>query len=197
MARLSDTDESLLSPKRLPDWRMAGRGAFMICAEGMIESRGGPGLLWYTGTRFADFVLDVEWRTRACTDNSGVFIRCPALGARDADHDWESAIAQGYEIQIDDRGYDPERKSGDSPLHSTGAIYKLAPATQRAGRGPGEWNRFRICAAKFVVRVELNGVLVSELARDVGRRREGHIALQAHDEESRVRFRALTARRID
>src|SRR4051812_23865269 len=100
MATASKCDKhwfSLLTSD-LAGWRMAGQGRFRALEGGIIESSGGPGLLWYPQA-FADFLLRVEWRLTSIEDNSGVFLRCPPL-----EDDLQPAIEQGYEIQIDDRG---------------------------------------------------------------------------------------------
>jgi hypothetical protein len=166
-------------------WRMSGEGLF-VADGGIVRSEGGPGLFWYTPREFADFALVVDWRSHAVTDNSGIFIRTPPLAA-----DWRPAIEHGYEIQIDDRGYDPETKATGSALHLTGAIYRLAPAIGLMSRPVGEWNSFRILAAGATIIVALNGVETARLSRDLGRRRSGHIALQCHHPGSRVEFRHM------
>lgn len=192
-----ETASIALFDGRLSHWRMAGRGAFVRLDDRTIESRGGPGLYWFTGETFADFELEVDWRIQAEEDNSGVFLRVPTLGGSDPDRDWRPAVTEGYEIQIDDRGYDPEKRATGSALHLTGAIYRLAPARSLASRGVGAWNRFRIVARGTDIRVALNGVDVAHLDHDVGRRRSGHIALQGHHEGSHVQFRDLRIRPID
>jgi hypothetical protein len=166
-------------------WRLAGQGRFVVVADG-IASEGGPGLYWYARRDFADFALRVEWRSRAETDNSGVFIRTPPL-----DPDWRPAIEQGYEIQIDDRGFDPETKRPGSPLHMTGAVYRLAPAMAAASHPVGMWNSLHIMAQGASIIVTLNGTETARLACDLGRRRSGHIALQCHHPGSQVQFRRL------
>jgi hypothetical protein len=166
-------------------WRMAGSGRCVAAAEG-IESEGGPGLYWYARRDFADFVLRLEWRCGAPSDNSGVFIRTPPL-----DSDWHPAVEQGYEIQIDDRGYDPEARRTGSALHMTGAIYRLAPANALASHPVGAWNSFYIVARGTEITVTLNGIMTASLTRDVGRRRSGHIALQCHHPGASVWFRRL------
>ena len=65
----------------LKGWAMAGRGRFNSLGGDIVESEGGPGILWYTPAQFDDFVLAVEWRVSAVEDNSGVFLRFPPLGA--------------------------------------------------------------------------------------------------------------------
>jgi hypothetical protein len=104
----------------LDGWRMAGYGGFIVQPGDILETEGGPGLLWYTRQEFGDFGLEVEWRIASLTDNSGVFIRIPPLGSSDPARDWKPAVEQGYEIQIDERGVNPEAQTLDDPLHHTG-----------------------------------------------------------------------------
>lgn len=147
-----------LFSRDLSGWKMAGAGGFRVVAPKTIESHGGPGLLWYADQIYENFILKVEWRLGRGDDNSGVFIRCPALA-----DDPRPAIERGYEIQIDDCGYDPERDRCYSPLHITGAIYKLAPAKIVTSRGAALWNDFEITARGGTIQVLLNGEEVSRL----------------------------------
>lgn len=178
----------------LHDWQMAGTGRFNVISGGVLESEGGPGVLWYTKAAFADFVLCIDWRLSSLEDNSGVYLRFPPLSMDDREDDWQLADRQGYEVQIDDRGYDPETKSFNSPLHQTGAIYKLAPALKRASRPVGVWNTFIIEAQGHRLSVRLNGELVSSLTADDSRPLRGHVGLQTHHQGSRVQFRDIRIR---
>jgi len=63
----------------LDGWRMAGPGGFRQRPDGSIESYGEPGLFWHAAEVFEDFILLVEWRISVPEDNSGVFVRAPAL----------------------------------------------------------------------------------------------------------------------
>lgn len=169
----------------LAGWRMAGPGGFRWTSGGTVESHGGSGLFWYAEEVFENFVLTVEWRTASLEDNSGVFLRFPPLTDSP-----QPAIERGYEVQIDDRGLDPEKQALDSPLHLTGAIYKLAPATRRCSRPVGSWNSFEVVADGPVICVRLNGEEVSRLG-NASREPSGHIGLQNHHEGSAVQFRSL------
>ncbi|WP_346658102.1 DUF1080 domain-containing protein [Bradyrhizobium sp. 157] len=180
---------NLLAASRLSGWRMAGPGGFRNVAEGVVESFGGPGLFWYAEELFDDLVLTVEWRLSLLDDNSGLFLRCPPL----ADSP-QPAIEHGYEIQIDDRGLDPEKQSLESPLHFTGAIYQLAPAVRFASRPVGQWNRFEVHAIGSTISVVLNGEEVSRL-EGASRQPVGHIGLQNHHAGSAVQFRNLLVAR--
>jgi Domain of Unknown Function (DUF1080) len=181
------SEDAALGP-RWSGWRMAGAGGFRPVAGEAIESYGGPGLLWFAKETYENFVLRVEWRVTRGDDNSGVFIRCPPLA-----NDPTPAIERGYEVQIDDWGYAPKAGQFFSPLHLTGAIYRLAPARILTSRGAALWNTFEISARSDAIEVVLNGEPVSKLARP-SREPRGHVALQAHHEGSHVQFRNLTVR---
>ncbi len=175
----------------LAGWQMAGSGGFIELGANIIESVDGIGLLWFTEEEFDNFLLHVEWRASDITDNSGVFIRFPALGNRDPANDWRLAVDKGYEIQIDDRGINPDAGTSNDPLHQTGAIYKIAAASHVASRPVGQWNAFDIEARGREILVRLNGDLVSQLTADGSRPTKGHIGLQNHHPGSRVQFRNI------
>ncbi len=185
---------SLLNPT-LNGWQMAGAGRFNVIGANTVESEGGIGLLWYTKEEFSDFLLTVQWRSINPFDNSGVFLRFPALGNQNPAEDWKLAVDQGYEVQIDDRGFDPNTNTTGSPLHTTGAVYQLAAATTLVSKALGEWNTFEIEAAGPDIKVRLNGSLVSHLTNNQGRPLKGHIGLQNHHPGSRVQFRNLSVKR--
>jgi hypothetical protein len=190
MSEANEPAAIMLFDGTLDGWRMAGRGRFNVVEPGVLESEGGTGLLWYAAREFADFILGVDWRAQAPDDNSGVFLRFPALEAGDP----QLAVDHGYEVQIDDRGFDPEAGRTGSALHLTGAIYKLAPARLLASRPLGAWNRFEVTARGPAIDVRLNGEPVCRLDRDVGRPLRGHVGLQNHHAGSRVQFRDLRLR---
>jgi choline dehydrogenase-like flavoprotein len=176
----------------LSGWQMAGFGGFIELGANIIETVDGIGLLWFTQKQFTDFVLRVDWRASFPDDNSGVFIRFPALGNNDPANDWKLAVDQGYEIQIDDTGKNPDvtpNTFGD-PLHITGSVYKLAPATTLASKPLGQWNSYEITAQGNAITVVLNGRQVSQLA-NANRSPQGYIGLQNHHFGSRVQFRNI------
>jgi hypothetical protein len=169
----------------LAGWTMAGDGGFRALADGVIESCGGSGLLWYAAEAFDDFVIETEWRLTHADDNSGLFLRIPPLT-----HDIAPAIDHGYEVQIDDRGFDPERQQENSALHRSGAIYRLAPAPMLLSGPVGTWNHFRVTVLGRSIVVAHNGRQASRLDH-ADRGMHGHVALQAHHEGSAVQFRNL------
>jgi hypothetical protein len=173
-------------------WAQAGGGRFLSVGPGVLESEGGSGLLWYTPCEFSDFRLLVDWRAHAPEDNSGVFFRFPTAELARQEPDWKA----GFEVQIDNRGIDPERHLQGSPLHLTGALYMLAPARTLASRPLGEWNTFDIEARGTRLRVVLNGVEVCTFTAPAHKPRSGRLGLQTHHEGSRVQFRAPRIARL-
>jgi len=174
-------------------WQMSGGGDFLTLFGSILEARpNGLGLLWYTREVFRNFVLKVDWlffnpttgapSVQPTTDNSGVLIRFPALNASAPANDWQLASNKGYEIQIDDMGYNPDNKSFNDALHQTGAVYALAPSTVLASKPAGQWNTFEIEATAASINVKLNGQLVTNYAIPANTLRapEGHIGLQCH-----------------
>jgi hypothetical protein len=176
-------EHELIAPD-LPGWRMAGTGGFRFIDNRTIESFGGPGLLWHAEPVPEDFELETEWRTTGPEDNSGILLRAPPL-----DGSIGPALEQAYEVQIDDRGIDPETGRAGSPMHLTGAIYKWAPVAELLSRPTGAWNHFRICVRGVAIAVELNGAPVTRFAGAA--RRAGHLALQCHHDGSAVQFRSF------
>ena len=106
--------------------------------------------------------------------------------------DAASLFACRVQIQIDDTGKNPNVNPptfGD-PLHVTGSVYTLAPATKVASRPLGQWNASEIQAKGNDVTVTLNGQLVTTL-KNGNRPKQGYIGLQNHHFGSRVQFRNI------
>lgn len=180
----------------LAGWQMAGGGSFLPLFGGsIVETQGGLGLLWYAREVFRNFVLRVDWLAFEDFDNSGVFVRFPALNASDPANDWKLPTVQGYEIQIDDRGVNPGPPvTLHDPAHQTGAVYALAPSSKVASKPVGQWNTFEIQATRDRIKVTLNGSLVTDYATDGSRPAAGHIGLQNHT--GKVQFRNVMIRSL-
>jgi choline dehydrogenase-like flavoprotein len=171
-------------------WKMAGSGGFIELGGNAIESVDGIGLLWFPEKQFQNFILHVEWRASAQDDNSGIFIRFPDPG-----NDWTIPVVQGYEIQINNTGKNPDTNPptfGD-PLYNTGAIYKLAGST--AVPAVGRWHTYEIEANGSTLTVRLDGQQVSQL-QNANRSSKGFIGLQNHHSGSRVQFARLRIKEL-
>jgi choline dehydrogenase-like flavoprotein len=172
-------------------WQMSGGGDFLTIFGSILEARpNGLGLLWYTREVFRNFVLRVDWLSFNPTtavpggraDNSGILIRSPTLNASDPANDWRPASDRGYEIQIDDMGFNVDTGQNFSPLHQTGAVYALAPSSTIASKPAGQWNTFEIEATNTLIKVTLNGKIVTNysIPASISRLPAGHIGLQCH-----------------
>ena len=130
-----------------------------ILVDGALEAVPGTdiGLLWNTMATPADFVLKLEWRTWASTDNSGVFVRFPSPKSRPYDNTAFVAVDFGFEVQIDRDG-----QPDGAAIHKTGAIYSFAPPSADAAKPLGEWNTYELTVQGQQYTVVLNGVQVNQ-----------------------------------
>lgn len=167
----------------LDGWEQSGPGGFTF-ADGMLQSFGGMGLLWYGKRQFSDFILKVVWKEAHWTDNSGVFVRFPDPG----DNPWV-AVDNGYEIQIDNFG----APNGD-PIYQTGAIFNFVAPSHVASNPVGEWNYYEIQAVGQNYTVVLNGQQVTDYVGSRGT--SGYVGLQNHDDTSTVTFRSVTIKEL-
>ena len=109
---------------------------------------------------------------------------------------WRLASDRGYEIQIDDMGFNVDTGQNFSPLHQTGAVYALAPSSTLASKPAGQWNTFEIEATNPSIKVTLNGQLVTNYSIPASSPRlpAGHIGLQCHT--GNVQFRNIMIRSL-
>ena len=103
--------------------------------------------------QWSDFVLSLEFKiSKGC--NSGVFVRTSSLTPRPG----KDVGYNGIEIAIDD--------TTGAGYHDTGAIYDLVKPRKNSMRPAGEWNRMVVTCDSNLIRVELNGDLVSTMNLD-------------------------------
>jgi hypothetical protein len=175
-------------------WEMIGAGKFRKFGN-IIESDGGTGLLIYKKEKFKNFNLKLDWRVMDVTDNSGVYVRVPELDKNDPQ--WLQKANTGWEIQIDERGFDSVSNTENNPLKKTGAVYDVSPAIADASKPVCEWNSYEIEVKDHNVKVVLNGIKVSELNNDLLRPSEGYIGLQNHHLGSRVQFGNIRVKQLN
>lgn len=185
--------KQIYNGKDLTGWKHVGPGNFTV-KDGLLETHGGMGLLWYTGEKLGNTTLRVVFKTTSKTDNSGVYIRLP-----EPPPDPWYGVHNGYEVQIDGAGDD---------WHCTGAIYSLSKATARAQKPAGEWNTMDIVLRGPRTIVYLNGEKVNEFPSDqpVPPRKQwfepvrgprpdiGYIGIQNHDGKSHVTFKEIAVK---
>src|SRR5437879_5156092 len=102
--------KQLFDGKDLTGWKHVGPGEMRV-EDGLIQTHGGMGLLYWTGGQLGDCVIRVVYKMRDHNDNSGVFIRIP-IEPREA---W-MPVHYGYEVQIDN---EPEKSNERSEEHTS------------------------------------------------------------------------------
>jgi hypothetical protein len=183
----------LFNGKDLTGWKHTGPGEFII-EDGMLKTKGGMGLLWYTKQKFSNTILKIVYKT-VDSSNSGVFIRIP----EPPEDEW-AAVHNGYEVQIDERG---------DEYYCTGVLYSFTKAKARPGK-INEWNTMEIILDDDNTIVKVNGVEVTNYKDgdevppknnswepDRGKRpAEGYIGLQNHSDIDTVYFKEVSVKRI-
>jgi hypothetical protein len=192
--------KQLFNGKDLAGWRHVGPGEHFV-EDGLIKSRGGMGLLYWTGGKLGNCTIRVVFRMRDHNSNSGVFIRIPI----EPREEW-MPVHYGYEVQIDN---EPE-KSNEDDHHVTGALYSLSKALARPGKPGPEWNTMEITIDGLHTIVFLNGEKVTDFTEGdpVPDRKfsyepqrgprplEGYIGLQNHSDTDVVFFKEVAIKKL-
>ena len=141
--------------------------------------------LW-TKEKYANFILELEFRVPDGYANSGVFLRTSDLS---------DPVYTGIEVQVSNSFGKKITRGG-----TAGAIYDCLAPTKNAIKKAGQWNHYRITCKDNKITVVLNGerVLDMDLDRWTEPRknpdgtpnkypkalkdfaREGHVGLQDH-----------------
>jgi len=192
--------KQLFDGKDLVGWKHVGPGS-MTVEDGLIQTHGGMGLLYWTGGKLGDCVIRVVYKMRDHNSNSGVFIRIP-LEPREQ---W-MPVHYGYEVQIDN---EPE-KSNEDEYHVTGTLYSLTKPLARPGKPGPEWNTMEITLDGPHTIVVLNGVKVTDYVegQEVPARKfdfepqrgtrpnDGYIGLQNHSDNDIVFFKEVAVKTL-
>jgi Domain of Unknown Function (DUF1080) len=170
----------LFNGKNLDGWQQVGPGSFVV-KDGMMETVGGMGMLWYTREKITNAAIHVVFKLMGKDADSGVFIRIPEKPTEP----W-MPINRGYEVEI-----------GDWPddYGCTGVLYSFSKALARPIKPIGAWNTMDITIDGPRTIVYLNGVKVTDfkegepvppkqpgsITPDRGPRQDsGYIGLQNH-----------------
>jgi hypothetical protein len=200
-AALSAESKQLFNGKDLKDWQHVGPGSMSV-EDGLIQTHGGMGLLYWKGGKISNCVLRVVYKMRDQNDNSGVFIRIPV----EPREEW-MPVHYGYEVQIDNQPED----SGENDYHVTAALYSLTKPLARPGKPGPEWNTMEITLDGPHTVVVLNGVKVTDYTEGepVPERKfdfepqrgprplEGYIGLQNHSDHDIVFFKEVAVRMLN
>jgi Domain of Unknown Function (DUF1080) len=196
----AQSTKQLFNGKDLTGWKHVGPGN-MTVENGLIQTHGGMGLLYWTGQKFGNGTLRVVYRMRDENDNSGVFIRIPI----EPREEW-MPVNYGYEVQIDNH---PE-KSDEDDYHVTGTLYSLTKPLAKPGKPGPQWNTMEITLDGPRTIVVLNGVKVTDYTEgqpvpdkkfkfepERGRRpNDGYIGLQNHSDNDIVFFKEVSWKQL-
>jgi hypothetical protein len=192
--------KQLFNGKNLDGWQHVGPGG-MTVEEGLIQTHGGMGLLYWNGNKLGDCVVRVVYKMRDKNDNSGVYIRIP-IAPLEAD----MPVNYGYEVQIDN---DPEAVNEDE-YHVTGTLYSLTKPKARPGKPGPEWNTMEITLDGPRTQVSVNGVEVTDYTEGEPvppkkfsfepergiRPNYGYIGLQNHSDKDIVFFKEVAIKAL-
>jgi hypothetical protein len=190
--------KQLFDGKDLTGWKHVGPGE-MTVENGLIQTHGGMGLLYWTGGKLGDCVIHVVYKMRDENDNSGVFIRIP-IEPREA---W-MPVNYGYEVQIDNVA------EGEDEYHITGMLYSLTKPLARPGKPGPQWNTMEITLDGPHTIVTVNGVKVTdytegdpvpekkfEFEPERGPRpQDGYFGLQNHSKDDVVFFKEVAIKML-
>jgi len=196
----SQTDEwkQLFDGKDLTGWKHVGPGS-MTVEDGLIQTHGGMGLLYWTGGKLGNCTIRVVFKMRDHNDNSGVFIRIPI----EPREEW-MPVHYGYEVQIDNEA------AGEDEYHITGMLYSLTKPLARTGKPGPEWNTMEITLDGPRTIVVLNGVKVTDYTEGdpVPERKfnfepqrgprpnDGYFGLQNHSDNDIVFFKEVAVKML-
>jgi hypothetical protein len=190
----------LFNGKDLTGWKHLGPGE-MTVENGLIQTHGGMGLLYWTAEKFGNCQIRVVYRMRDHNDNSGVFIRIPV----EPREPW-MPVHYGYEVQIDNQPED----SKEDDYHATGTLYSLTKPLARPGKPGPEWNTMLIALDGPRTIVTVNDVKVTDYtegqtvpARKFDfepqrglRPNEGYMGLQNHSDNDIVFFKEVAVQSL-
>jgi hypothetical protein len=168
-----------------------GAGPTWTLDAGRLHARGGPGAMELSG-RYADFVLQVEVRTRGRHSNGGIFFRNPP-----------GTCMMGYEAQIHNRCEDGE--PARPAVYATGAIDDRQNARRLVSRDGAPFLMTVVAHGPHIA-TWVNGVQVTdwtdarprnETPRRGLRTEAGTIQLQAHDPDTDLDFGTIGIAPLD
>lgn len=188
----------LFNGKDLTGWKHVGGGSRFV-ENGLLASKGGMGLLYWTGGKLGNCQIKVVYKMQKFNSNAGIFVKVPV----EPKEEW-MPVFYGYEVQIDNH---PET-SGEDEYHISGTLYAFTKPKSKPGKPGPEWNTMLITLDGPRTIVHLNDELVTDYregepvpARKFdfepypGRRPDfGYFGLQNHGDEDVVYFKEVSVR---
>ena len=165
IARVSAADNVLTPEEKQAGWKLLFDGTqddWMTNLEkpsatpvqdGAINPHKSGGYMVIHKQDWSDFTLAFDFKLSAKC-NSGVFIRTFPLEPREG----KDIGYNGIEVALDD--------TTTAGFHDSGALYDLVAPKKNMMKPVGEWNHMQITCDKNLIRVELNGEVVTETDLD-------------------------------
>jgi len=190
--------KQLFNGKDLSGWKHVGGGSRFV-EEGLLASKGGMGLLYWTGGKLGNCIIRVVYKMQNFNSNAGVFIRVPI----EPKEEW-MPVYYGYEVQIDNH---PETSNEDE-YHISGTLYAFTKPLAKPGKPGPDWNTMEITLDGPRTIIYLNGEKVTDYTEGQPtperkfsfepypgiRPNEGYIGLQNHGDEDIVYFKEVAVR---
>jgi len=174
-------------------------GTFFV-KDNQIITTGRPTGYLRTEKQYENFIAEFDWmhipNKAGDVGNSGFFVWCdpiPAVG---------SGYTRGIEVQVLVNLEWKDKKSGESTATSHGDLFSIwgarctpdrphplgwercIPSENRA-KGEGEWNHYRVEANDGVIKLAVNGKIVSGVSKCSPRK--GYLALESEGSECRFK----------
>ena len=188
----------LFNGKNLQGWKHVGGGNRFV-ENGLLASKGGMGLLYWTGGKVGNCQIKVVYKMQKFNSNAGIFIRVPV----EPKEEW-MPVFYGYEVQIDNH---PETSNEDE-YHISGTLYAMTKPKSKPGKPGPQWNTMLITLDGPRTLVYLNDSLVTDYREGEAtpprkfdfepypgiRPNEGYLGLQNHGDEDVVYFKEVSIR---
>jgi hypothetical protein len=214
------------------NWLHIGWGRFAV-DDGALRTDCDPkglGLLVYRKERFGNCQLRVVFKTKDARSNAGIYVRIAdgvldqagrpgAAYVRDAAGKPSAESTEKMKASADraegpwygvHHGYEVQIVDGADPLHGTGSIYSLAPASARSKKPANAWKTMLITLEGNRIFVDLDGERITtfdssspdlpprkqwyEPKREPKRPEAGYLGLQTHDPGDVVWFKEISVR---
>src|SRR5215467_5887162 len=147
LLRAQSKRQILFNGNNLDGWEHVGPGSFIV-EDGLLKSRGGMGLLWYTRAKIQHSVVRVVFRLTAKDADSGLFIRIPEKPSEP----W-MPVNRGYEAEIGDW---PDEYS------RAGVLYSFTSTHLHPLKPLGEWNTMEVTIDGPQTIIYVNGVKITD-----------------------------------
>ena len=138
---------ALFNGKNLEGWQHVGPGSFVV-EDGLLKTRGGMGLLWYTQGKIQNATVRLVFRLTGKDADSGLFIRIPEKPSEP----W-MPVNRGYEAEIGDW---PDEYS------RAGVLYSFTRTESHPLKPLGEWNTMEVTIDGPHTVISVNGEKITD-----------------------------------